>query len=77
MRVGISKVIAMRSKIVRGHLVIFSALWLNLCNSSDQTLTCFSNISLKFNVLKYIIKSVTGDAMTENFIRNSEHKSKP
>ena len=42
MPVGISKVIAMRLKIVPGHFfVVFSALWLNLCNNSDQTL--FSN----------------------------------
>ena len=45
MRVGIRKVIAMRSKIVSGYIfffiVIFSALCLNLCNNSDQTL--FSN----------------------------------
>ena len=42
MRVGISKVIAMRSKIVPGHFCyFFSALWLKLCNNSDQTF--FSN----------------------------------
>ena len=35
------KVTAMRSKIVPGHFCDFSALWLNLCNNSDQTL--FSN----------------------------------
>ena len=41
-RVGISKVIAMRSKIVPGRFCyFFSAVWLNLCNNSDQTL--FSN----------------------------------
>ena len=34
MRVGISKVIAMRSKIVPGRFCFFSALWLNLCNNS-------------------------------------------
>ena len=28
-------------EIVPGHFVIFLALWLNLCNNSDQTL--FSN----------------------------------
>ena len=38
---GISKVIEMRSKIVPGHFCYFLALWLNLCNISDQTL--FSN----------------------------------
>ena len=42
MRVGISKVIAMRLKIVPGHFFLyFLALWLKLCNNSDQTL--FSN----------------------------------
>ena len=37
-RVGISKVVATRSKIVSDHFCYVSALWLNLCNNSDQTL---------------------------------------
>ena len=40
-RVGISKVIAMKSKIEPGHVWYFLGLWLDLCNNSDQTL--FSN----------------------------------
>ena len=41
MRVGNSKVIAMRSKIVPGHFGIFFSIVVELCNNSDQTL--FSN----------------------------------
>ena len=39
----------MRSKLVPGHILLFLALWLNLCNNSDQTL--FSN-ALTFARLK-------------------------
>ena len=35
------QVIAMMWKIVPGHFYYFLALWLNLCNNSDQTF--FSN----------------------------------
>ena len=41
MRVGISKVIAMRSKIVPGRFCYFFSIVVDLCNNSDQTL--FSN----------------------------------